>query len=241
MVNPKQLIHEAKKHLYEWHDLKDVIKFSDDSMNKLDNFPGQVSLHRPGLDFLREAYCGALFAGIVQQSFSKKYYIRFRINKNDPPDFQIQTSKFEEENWELVECQLPCRKRGEKYKFPRNETELDYPSAIIRMKVIDANIDHLEKFLNPTAIKKVNKKYPPDTKLLCYLNIDTGFSKPREFYEKLQCGMELAKNAFSEIWIIDQDMAVFPLWENGNSHPEFNSCFRPKGEIIKLLYRLEND
>ena len=241
MVNSEELINQAKKYLSEWQDPREVIKFSDNTMNKLDSYSGEVSLRRSGLNFLLETYCGGFFVGIAKQSSSKKHYNKFRINKNDPPDFQIQTSQFEVENWELVECQLPCRKRGDEFKFPNDKIKLVYPNSMIQRRVIDANIDYLDRFLNPTAIKKAGKVYPPETKLLCYLTIDTGDSIRQEYFEKLSSGMEPAKDVFSEIWIIDHNWVVFPLWENGILHPEYKKCFIPKDEYLRLLFRLEND
>ena len=248
---PQAELDDSKNFLSKWHDPLEVLKFTGELIHKDGpEFSGQ-NLFRKERKFLREAHCCAYFTEITRISNVKSHYNKVRLWK-DPPDFQIQTAQEETENWEIVELLDPNRKRNDEFKHPKNELELDFSSESKARKTRNENFTQLIEHLNCTASKKAAKNYPSHTRLLCYLNLYLGYSRPSGFPELLLKGMEPAKLAFREIWVLENppvypqwssanpeidNPVTYPLWCFGKLHPDFKSPVKGNKELNNLWYR----
>jgi hypothetical protein len=163
-----------------------------------------------GLSFLREAWCAGRFA-------KERTASHVRIVHSDPPDFMIRIDG-RDESFEMVEADIPGRKRGMEYRGlisenPESNCDKDIELEDYASEDWIKDKSYVEFAVRAVVSKKCRKMYPPDTSLLILLNISSfGLATPSEIEEveaTLRAGSVPARAKFQQVWA---------FWEGRSYH-----------------------
>lgn len=197
----------------EWRDPQEYLDASRLSMIEirkkeiLPNGRHQLFLQN-NWKYLLEVWASGMFASIA----SVKNKIRVRLGEGDQsPDFYIE-HKNSVLDFELTECDLIGRKRGNEYRNVRNRQELvclDNPDALFD------DSHHIRQQLPMAVQKKCEKHYNPKRNLLIYINVGMdGQEKPPIPDHELQVMTKSASTEFNSTWLLWENyiMQTWPKW-----------------------------
>lgn len=171
---------------------------------------------QPGIEFLRDAWAGAMFAlatnadAITLVAESERY-----------PDVRISYGQ-EIEEWEITEAQYPGRRRGAEEKEAENRRKEGKPYARCESPSSAAERANSFPAALSTAIEiKKAKIYGNPVRLLVYLNIDVGVGDTRDIRiggKNAETAMADAtrsgKDSFARISVLFENR-VYHLWQDG--------------------------
>jgi len=174
--------------------------------NKLMDYMHDDLFIQAGVGFIRESYAAAHFANL-------RCVQKVRLVPGDRPDFQIWTG-YCVEGWEFTEALKKGRRRGDEYRSASKSN-----MGILKTNVRDSISSDSTKILDAlkeSTIKKAKKNYPPNTRLLIYLNTDDyAYSTPPQNIKDVMIeATKPAKDAFAEVWVLWKEKAC-PLWVQG--------------------------
>lgn len=96
---------------------------------------------QPGIEFVREAWVAGQFAAL-------RYAISVRLIAEERPDFSLQFSDGNTENYELVEADASDRRRGNEYKHAasgghplRNASIVQWATPQMTLEIIQAAVN----------------------------------------------------------------------------------------------------
>lgn len=191
-----------KAHLSKWQTPSDMEAYYDE----VNAYIGSCDLfNQAGVDFLTEACAAARFARFCGAQ-------AVRLVDDVWPDFEIEIDGSVEQ-FELIEADLPGRRRGEEYREGIGEVE-DIEEGW------SADVERVPKILRSAVERKVAKHYSDRRNLLVYLNVwfplsgDGDDPLKRRIEECFVSASEPAKNAFEQVWIL-WERACYRVWSGG--------------------------
>lgn len=152
---------------------------------------------QPGIEFVREAWVSGKF-GIARQASA------IRLVEGEWPDLELKVDG-KIEAFELVEADLPQRRRGQEYKqrAAQGGDAQHYP-----IEEWQAAAAQAPSAVRTAANKKAGKKYDGKAGLLIYLNINEFGIRQAEIEACLPAAVAPAAPQFESIWVLWKDKAI---------------------------------
>jgi len=161
--------------------------------------------NQAGVEFLRDAWAAGEFGALRGAG-------DVRLVADEWPDFELRLNGTLE-RFELVEADLPGRRRGEEYR----EAEVRAASGGVGVEndPVEAWIERAERVpeaLRAAIKKKIGKHYATRSSLLIYLNIGEFGIRQQEIEASFPPSTELARDEFQAIWILWKKKAYRPWY-----------------------------
>lgn len=193
----KRDIQKHRSELCVWQSPDKMKRHAEDLRDEL----GSVNFfNQAGLEFIRDAWSAGAFG--IARGISE-----VRLIEGAWPDFEIRNEGSLEE-FELVEADLPERRRGDEYKesaarsIPGEPLIEEYP---VEQWIADA--EQAPFAIKRAAVKKAKKCYSKGAHLLIYLNISEFGIRQSEIEKSFSEATAPAKDAFQSVWILWKERA----------------------------------
>ena len=201
---------EYRTWLEQWHNPAEMLDYSESiqiNMSQDSNGVSKDLFNQAGTNFVLEAHAAARFASIRKAS-------EVRLVSQNKPDFQTKIGG-EIESWELTEADIRDRKRGDEYRLA-SELAANGEPLLEDDPVEDwyERADQIPDILKERSHSKAQKQYPPNTRLLIYLNVNTSGVRREKIEGMMGDSVSPAKNSFNEVWVLWGKQA-YKLWVDG--------------------------
>jgi hypothetical protein len=192
---PKEVLDPWRAELSEWT-TPAAFRERIDELSR--SIPRRTFFKQAGLAFLRDAWIASRVA-VAMSSES------VRLISDDRPDFEIRKVGTID-RFEATEADMDDRRRGDEPDFPglHQDAVEDWRK---RFEAIRPALDRV-------VSKKLKKDYPPDVRLVIYVNLSCYGAYLDEGLPILRSGTSAAKDKFKIVFVMWEG-TLYKMWECG--------------------------
>jgi hypothetical protein len=188
-----------------WHTPAEMKSAVDELHSRVNS---DVLFNQAGLNFAFEAWIAAKFA-------TARGVAAVRLIADQWPDIEVRDDAGRVERFEVVEADLPGRKRGDEYKEAAEQWRKGESTAKLAPELWADRSALVAQALRDRTSEKVGKQYSDRSGLLIMLNFGAEFGQALDSIAAiLHSSTATAKDAFEEVWLLWRDDAYL-LWRRG--------------------------
>lgn len=191
---PKEILDSWRAELSEWTTSSAFRERIDEISHSV---PRRTFFRQAGLSFLRDAWIASRVAAALSSE-------SVRLVSDERPDFEIKCMG-RIDQFEATEADMDNRRRG------------DEPDSGLQQDPVEdwrKRFEAIASALDRVVSKKLKKDYPPDVRLVIYVNLHCYGAYLDEGLPILRNGTSPAKGKFKAVFVMWEG-TLYKMWECG--------------------------